>query len=207
MFNTREKKERSLGIKLFLKAARCNSPKCATVRRPTKPGAHGKSRGRSLSEFGEQLKEKQKFQFSYGLRESQIKNLFKKALKSRGVTGARFLSLLEGRLDNVVFRLGLAPSRSVARQLVGHGHIMVDNQRVTIPSYQVKAGEVISIRPQSKEHPVFKALGESLKKYEPPSWLFLDKEKMEGKVISAPKDFDESFDVNMVVDYYSKVVK
>ncbi len=208
MFNTSEKKERSLGTKLFLKAVRCSSPKCATVRRPTKPGLHGQNRrSRAVSEYGQQLREKQKFQFSYGLREAQIRRLFKMALKSPAITGDTFLALLERRLDNVVYRLGLSPARSIARQLVGHGHIMVNNRRVNIPSYQVKPGDVITIRPQSKDNPNFKDLSASLKKYEPPAWLHIDPEKLAGKVVSLPNDFDLPFDVNMVVDYYSKVVK
>jgi small subunit ribosomal protein S4 len=207
MFNTKEKRERSLGTKLFLKGTRCASPKCVSVRRPTRPGAHGADRRRAPSEFGTQLQEKQRFQFSYGLRESQVKRLFKEALKNPSVTGDIFMSFLERRLDNVMFRLGFAPSRSVARQLVGHGHICVNGRRVTIPSYRVNVGDTISIRPESKEMGLFKNLSETLKKYEPPHWLAVDPEKREGKVLSMPKDFDIPFDVGIVVDYYSKVVK
>ena len=203
MFNTKEKQERSLGTKLFLKAARCNSPKCVSVRRPQRPGLHGKSY-KTLSEFGQQLKEKQKIRFTYGIREAQMELVFKKAAKNPGVTGEMIISILERRLDNVVYRLGIAPSRSVGRQLVGHGHILVNGYKVTIPSYQVRVGDTITIRPQSNEHPLLKDLGERLEKYEPPVWLALDAAKLEGKVLSAPKDFEISFDVNMVVDYYSK---
>ncbi|MDD5431304.1 MAG: 30S ribosomal protein S4 [Candidatus Pacebacteria bacterium] len=204
MFNTREKKERSLGVKLFLKASRCNSPKCATIRRPQPPGAHGKARRRGMSEYGQQLKEKQKIRYSYGLRESQMKRIFTEASRNPGVTGETILQLLERRLDNVVFRLGLALSRSVARQLVGHGHIMVNGRRVTIPSFCVKIGDKISIRPQSKENLIFKDLGATMKKYQAPAWLKLDNEKYEGEVVALPKEFEDSFDVNMVVDFYSK---
>jgi len=207
MFNTKEKKERALGVKLLLKPQRCFSPKCVTIRRPTKPGIHGRARTRPLSEFGVQLKEKQKFQWSYGLREAPMRRIFSAALKNPAVTGNMIIILLERRLDNVVFRLGFAPSRSVGRQLVGHGHILVNGRRVDIPSYRVKAGDSIAIRPQSKTNLVFKDLAEALKKYEPPAWLALDKEKLEAKVVSLPKDYDVPFDVNMVVDYYSKVVK
>lgn len=207
MFQTKEKKERSLGVKLFLKPHRCASPKCVTVRRPTRPGVHGKSRRRPLSEFGEQLKEKQKIQFSYGLREAQMRRVFHEALRNPSVTGVMILTLLERRLDNVVYRLGLAPSRSVGRELVSHGHIQVNGRRVDIPSFRVKAGDTISIRPQSKDQAAFKDLSTTLAKYEPPSWLSLDKEKLEGKVVSLPKDFDEAFDLSKVVDYYSKAVK
>lgn len=204
MFDTREKRERSLGTKLFLKAERCNSGKCVTARRPQKPGAHGKSYARALSEFGTQLKEKQKIRFTYGLRENQMRLIVKKATSNPGVTGPLIISLLESRLDNVVYRVGFAASRSVARQLVSHGHIMLNGRKATIPSIQVRTGDVIGIRPQSKDHPLFKDLGEKLKKYEAPVWLAVDADKQEGKVLSAPKDFDIPFDVNLVVDFYSK---
>lgn len=205
MFNTREKKERSLGTKLFLKAERCNSPKCVTIRRPTRPGLHGKARRRGVgSEFASQLREKQKIKFSYGIREDYLEKIFTRAARNPGITGQMIISYLERRLDNVIFRLGLAPSRSVGRHLVGHGHIMVNGQRVDIPSFEVKTGNVVSIRPQSKDHPAFKDLANRLKQYEPPVWLSFDKEKFEGKVLSEPKDYDIPFDVNLVVDYYSK---
>lgn len=204
MFNTKEKKERSLGTHLFLKAGRCLSPKCVIVRRPQRPGQHGGARKRAASEFGQQLREKQKIKFTYGVREAYFNKIFHKAEKSPGVTGEMMISFLERRLDNVVYRLGLAASRSVARQAVGHGHILVNGRKVTIPSYQVRPGDLIAIRPQSKDHPVFKDLKINLEKYQEPSWLSLDKEKQEGTVKSLPKDFEIVFDVNQVVDYYSK---
>jgi len=203
MFDTREKKERSVGVKLFLKAHRCNSPKCVSIRRPSRPGLHGKSY-RSLSEFGLQLKEKQKIRFTYGIRERQMEGIFKKAAKNPGVTGQMVLALLESRLDNVVYRIGLADSRSVARQLVSHGHILVNGRKATTPSRQLKPGESVTIRPQSMDHPLLKDLSEKMKKYEAPVWLSVNPEKMEGKMTTMPKDFDTSFDVNLVVDYYSK---
>ena len=204
MFNTKEKKERSLGVKLFLKPYRCNSPKCVTARRPQRPGLHGKAFRRALSEFGQQLLEKQKIRFTYGVRERQFEKLFNLAAKNPGVTGPMLMVFLERRLDNVVYRLGLAQSRSVARQLVGHGHIFVNGRRVSIPSYQVKIGDMIVVRPQSKDLSVFKGLADFLKNYDAPVWLVIDKEKLEGKVVSDPKDLDIPFDVNMVVDFYSK---
>ena len=207
MFNTREKRERSLGVRLLLKPERCASPKCATVRSPQRPGAHGKDRRRTPSEFGQLLAEKQKFKFTYGLREAQLRHLFERAARHAGVTGTMFVAFLERRLDNVIFRLGFAPSRSVARQLVGHGHFVVNGRKVTIPSYAVKPGDVLAIRPQSNAHPAFRELAARLKEYEPPSWLHIDKEKLEGKVLGAPRDLDVPFDVNMVVDYYSRIVK
>ena len=204
MFDTSEKRERSLGTKLFLKAHRCNSPKCALERREVKPGAHGASRRGKKSEYGEQLNEKQKIRFSYGLRESQIRKIFEAASKKAGITGNVIVQLLERRLDNVVFRLGLAPSRSVARQLISHGHIMVNGKKVTIPSFSVKIGEKITIRPQSKDQLIFKDLSENLLKFVAPLWLNINPEKLEGKIISLPADTEFPFDINMVVDFYSK---
>lgn len=204
MFNTKEKKERSLGVRLFLKADRCNSPKCALVRNPSRPGLHGKARRRALSEVGQQLQEKQKVQYSYGVRETYLRKVFGAASKNPGVTGEMVISTLERRLDNVVYRSGFTPSRSVARQLVGHGHFLVNSKRVDIPSYLVKVGDIIRIRSQSKDYIVFKDLAENLKKIEAPIWLAIDKEKMEVKVDSLPKDYDMPFDINMIVDYYSK---
>ena len=205
MFDTREKKERALGTRLFLKAERCNSQKCATVRRPYRPGLHGKSRRRPLSEYGLQLQEKQKIKFSYGIRESQMRKMFTKSVKSAGTTGKMIITFLEKRLDNVVYRLGFTLSRSVARQMVGHGHFTVNGRKVTIPSYELRVGDVIGIRPQSKNHPLFQELDMVFKKYDPPVWLELDKEKREGKVVSMPKDIEAPFNVNLVVDYYSKI--
>ncbi len=207
MFDTRERKERSLGTRLFLKAHRSSSPKSAMVRRPHRPGLHGKDRRRAPSEYGRQLSEKQKFKFAYGLREAAMRKVFKAASKSPATTGPMIVSLLERRLDNVVYRFGLAPSRSVARQLIGHGHIMLNGRRVTIPSIQVRPKDVITVRVQSKEHPVFKNLNESLKKHQTPTWLTIDPEKWEGIVTSLPKDFDIPFDIALVVDYYSRIVK
>ena len=174
------------------------------VRRPNRPGPHVRAPRRKLSEYGKQLQEKQRIQWSYGLREAQLRRLFREALKNPAVTGDMVFRLLEQRLDNVVFRLGFAPSRSVARQLVGHGHWMVNGRKVTIPSYRVVAGDVITVRPESREHPLLKGIAEALARYEPPQWLSVDGEKQEGKVLSLPQDVESEFDVNMVVDYYSK---
>ena len=204
MFNTKEKKERALGVRLMLKPFRSASGKSAMARRPYPPGQHGKNRRSALSEVGTQLKEKQKIRFSYGVSEAALKALFKKAVRNTGVTGQVVVSLLERRLDNVVFRLGFAPSRSVARQLVNHGHIMVNGKKTNIPSYDVKMKNVISIRPESKGHALFKDLAENLKRMNVPVWLKLDLEKIQGEIVGAPKDVETPFDVNLVVDYYSK---
>lgn len=204
MFNTREKRERSLGTKLFLKAYRCSSAKCATVRRQTRPGAHGASRRGKKSEYGQQLDEKQKMRFTYGLRESQMRRVFEIASKKEGVIGDIIVQLLERRLDNVIFRLGLAPSRSVARQAINHGHILVNDKRVRASSYSAKIGDKFSIRQQSKDYSMFKELSDILKKHNAPTWLLLDAEKIEGKMVALPVDIDLTFNVNMIVDFYSK---
>jgi len=206
MFPTKEKRERSLGTRLFLKPHRCNSPKCALSRNPQKPGPHGSSFRRAGSEFSQQLKEKQKLQFSYGMRERQMRNVFLKALKMHGVTGTAMVRALESRLDNVVFRLGFAPSRSVARQLVGHGHIFVNKKRVSIPSYAVKMGDSISLKPGIAGKGQLKDVHETIKKYDAPAWLTLDKEKLEGRISGLPDVSGMSFDIHLVVDFYSKTV-
>jgi len=194
----KEKKERALGEKLFLKGIRCNSPKCAMVRRPYRPGMHGKRRHGALSEFGQQLLEKQRIKISYGLKESQIARIFKEA-SPRQIIGA-----LERRLDNTVFRLGVAPSRITARQYISHGHFLVNNKKVTIPSFLVKVGDIISIKSASKNLLIFKELSNTIKKHNPPEWLEVDGEKIEGKIKSLPSDAELTFNINLVVDYYSR---
>ena len=204
MFNTKEKRERSLGVKLFLKGDRCNSVKCAMMRRPYRPGAHGKRRSGAPSEFKQQLQEKQKIKATYGLREAQMERIVYEAAKNPGITGPMIINFLEMRLDNIVYRLGFVPSRSIGRQMTGHGHFLVNGKKVTIPSYRAKIGDVVTIRPQSKDHIVFKDLSLNMKKIESPVWLYLDKEKIEGKIVSLPKDVETFFDINLVIDYYSK---
>ena len=203
MLHLKEKKERSLGVKLFLKGERCNSPKCALTRRPYRPGIHGKRR-RVVSEYGHQLSEKQKIKFSYGLNERQLRTIFQKALKKPGAIKDFIVKALETRLDSTIFRLGIASSKRIARQMVSHGHILVNGKRVSAPSYKVLVGDVICIRPQSKEMSMFKDLKNSLKNYQVPTWLALDQEKIEGKILAFPSEVDSAFDINLVVDYYSK---
>lgn len=204
MKSVKEKKERALGVKLFLKGDRCNSPKCALTRRPSRPGVHGKSRRRNSSEYGRQLSEKQKIKFSYGLNERQIKTIFHKALKKTGNIKDFILKELEGRSDNVVSRLGLASSRRIARQLVSHGHIFINGKKISTPSYKVKVGDLITIRPQSKDLTIFKEIQNNLKNYQTPVWLALDKEKIEGRVLAFPSEVEGLFDINLVIDYYSR---
>lgn len=198
-----EKKERALGVKLFLKAERCASGKCASVKRPYKPGPHTKS-FRKVSEFGKQLSEKQKVRFSYLLTEKQMRAYFEEANRSKEPTREAFMRLLESRLDNFIFRAGLVGSRRVAKQVIGHGHIMLNGRKATIPSISVKPGYRISIRPESVDHPVFKELDARFKNFEAPTWIKLDKEKKVADVASYPKGVDMSFDMDQVVNYYLK---
>ena len=198
-----EKKERALGIRLFLKAHRCSSGKCACVKRPGKPGVHPRS-FRKVSEFGKQLTEKQKVRFSYMIAERQLKKYFKIADASREPTHEVMLKMLESRLDNFVSRAGIADSRRIARQIVSHGHIMVNGRKVTIPSRTIKVGDRISIRPESADMAIFKEIDQKFKNFEAPSWIKLDKAKKAAEMASSPKDVDAPFDFDLVVNYYLK---
>jgi len=203
----KEKIERSLGQKLGLKAERGTSPKSATLRKPYKPGQHGPGRKRrmgSFSDYSLQLKEKQKIKFTYGLKEKQLKEIFRKAINSRMGTREKLIDLLERKLDNVVFRLGIAPSRPVARKIIIDGHITVNHKKINYPHYQVKVQDIIGLSPASKEKGLFGKLPEILKKHDSPVWLTLDPEKIEGKVSSQPTDVDLPFDYNSIVEFYSK---
>lgn len=204
MIGAKEKKERALGTKLFLKAFRSGTSKSATVRKPYPPGPHGQSRRKALSEFGLQLAEKQKISLTYGLREAQMRRVFETASRKKEAITDTIVSLLERRLDNVVYRLGFAPSRIMARQMVSHGHFSVNKRKVTIPSYRIKVGDVITFKKSSLTSLLFKDLSDNIKKYEAPAWLELNKEKLEGKVKSLPQGVEIPFDINLVVDYYSR---
>jgi len=198
MHNVKEKKERALGTKLFLKAERCSSPKCAMVRKPYRPGVHGSKR-HSVSEYGKQLQEKQKIQITYGLSNRQMRNLFRKF-------GTSMISVLERRLDRVVFLLGFARSGRVARQLISHGHILVNSRKVTIPSYSVKIGDVISIRPESRSIKIFEDMPLRLGQFKTPEWLKADKEEFKGECVGKPHMEETSFpfDINLVGQFYSR---
>jgi small subunit ribosomal protein S4 len=198
-----EKRERRLGTKLYIRGDRSDSPKRALVRKPYPPGQHGK-RFHKTSEFGNQLQEKQKVKFSYGLTDKQLKRVFKGAASKPDSTIELVAQMLECRLDNVVMRLGFVQSRSIARQVVSHGHFLVNNKKVTTPSYQTKVGDVVSISKSALNNPMFRELKDTLKNYSSPSWLSIDKEKMEGKIESFPSGVDFPFNINLVVDYYSK---
>lgn len=196
---------RRAGEKLFLKGDRCFTPKCAITRRNYPPGAHGPKGGPRLSAFGEQLRAKQSAKRSYRLAEKQFANYFEKAFDQEGDTGEILTGMLETRLDNVIYRLGWAKSRNQSRQLVNHGHILVNGHKVNIPSYQVSIGEVIGIREGSKQVPVFKALTTNAPA-NLPSWLSFDKAKLEGKILSRPaaEDLKGKIDAKMIVEFYSR---
>lgn len=183
----------------------CGRLNCAFKRKPYPPGIHGKSRRRGLSEFGTQLQEKQKLKLSYGLRERQFKNYLFSAIKQKTMnTAEAVFYYLEYRLDNVVFRMGLASTRSSARQMINHGHILVNGKKVTIPSYRVKIGDEINIRNESKTKGVFKDLLSALKKYDAPTWISLDKEKIVGRIVSLPQseNLKSVYNINAIVEYY-----
>ena len=197
---------RRIGEKLFLKGDRCSTPKCAMVKRNYAPGFHGPKGHKRLSDYGLQLQEKQKAKKYYGLLEKQFRLTYAKASKKQGDAGKNFLRLLEMRLDNVIFRLGWASSRSQARQLVTHGHFTVNDRKTDIPSFSVKLGQVIKIRKSSKSNRFFKNLDEKLKKAERPSWLNLDTKDLSAKALHEPKDTDlpQNINVQMIIEYYSK---
>ena len=194
------------GIKLFLKGDRCYSAKCAITKRHTPPGQHGQSRAKKPSEYGLQLREKQKCRRAYGVLESQFRKYYDMAANMRGVTGDNMLSLLERRLDNVAFRLGFGNSRAMARQLVTHGHILVDGKKVDIPSDLVKPGQVISVRSKSRDMQHLKELREQGSKNTIPKWLELDAENLSGKVMALPQrdDIDLTLEEHLIVEFYSR---
>jgi len=194
------------GTKLFLKGDRCYGAKCAVVKRHTPPGQHGQARTKKQSEYGVQLREKQKCRRAYGVLESQFRQYFEMASNMRGVTGENMLVLLERRLDNVVYRLGFGESRPMSRQLVLHGHIRVNGKKVDIPSYLIKVGDVITVREASRDVPVFKAVREQGAGKTVPKWLEMDAENLTGKVIALPQrdDIDLTIEEHLIVEFYSR---
>jgi small subunit ribosomal protein S4 len=192
------------GMKLYLKGEKCYTEKCPVHKRPVPPGMHGQGR-RKLSEFGVRLREKQKLRRIYGVYETQFKTYFQQAAKTKGVTGVRLLQLLEGRLDNVVYRLGFATARKEARQMVRHGHIAVNGRKVSIPSYQVRVGDVIGPTGRGKDHPRVKELAATgLRTL--PSWLEFSTERVEGRVLAMParEEIDVPVQEQLIVEYYSR---
>lgn len=191
------------GQKLFLKGERCYSVKCAMEKRSYAPGQHGQSR-KKISEYGVQLREKQKAKRFYGLQETQFRNLFDKAAKKKGITGENLLVMLETRMDNVVFRLGFASSRKEARQLVTHGHFTVNGKKLNIPSAMLSTGDVVKVKEKSTNSPKFKEIKDMA--ISVPSWVTVDVEKLEGKIVALPRreDIDTPIEEHLIVELYSK---
>jgi small subunit ribosomal protein S4 len=194
------------GEKLFLKGDRCYSEKCAVERRPFPPGAHGQGRRQKPSEYGIQLREKQKTKRIYGLLERQFRNYFKKADRQPGVTGENLLILLERRMDNVVFRMGFGGSRKEARQLVNHGHFTVNGKKATIPSMLLKPGDVIQVRDTSKDSPKFQEIKDQAAYRTPPEWLTVDADNLTGSVLAYPnrEQIDTAVNEQLIVELYSR---
>ena len=193
------------GVKLFLKGTRCMTEKCAIERRSYPPGQHGQGRQR-VSEYSAQLREKQKLKRIYGLQERQFRNVFGKAERRKGITGEHLLKLLESRLDNVVYRLGFAASRKQARQLVSHGHIILNGRKTDVPAYLVKPEDVIEIRERSRQIPAVLSALEAVDGRGMPAWLSLDRDTFKGTVQGVPTKEEIALPVNeqMVVELYSR---
>ena len=193
------------GLKLFLKGERCYTDKCGIQRRAYAPGQHGQGR-KKMSEFGMQLREKQKCRRYYGVLESQFEKYFEMANKKAGVTGENLLTILESRLDNVVYRLGFGTSRPEARQLVTHGHFTINGKKVDIPSYLVKPGEVITVKEASRGSEKIKAVLEATASKAIPKWLDLDRNTLSAKVVALAdrEDIDLPLEEHLIVELYSK---
>jgi small subunit ribosomal protein S4 len=197
------------GEKLFLKGARCLSPKCALERREYPPGQHGRGarfRRRRASDYSHQLREKQKARRVYGVLERQFRRYYSLAQRRPGLTGANLLIALESRLDNVIYRLGFAESRAQARQLVSHGHFDLNGRRTNIPSALVRPGDTLSVRKESRRKPYFKAAEQLLDDGRVPRWLSLDVAGLSGQVLQLParEDIDASLKEQLIVEYYSR---
>jgi small subunit ribosomal protein S4 len=195
------------GQKLFLKGERCYSGKCGVSRKSYAPGQHGQQSGRKkLSEYGLQLRAKQSTRRCYGILENQFKHYYELAEKKEGKTGEVLLALLESRLDNVIYRLGFANSRAEARQLVVHGHFLLNSKRVNIPSYLTKPGDIITVKEKSKTSPKIKSIIEINASHPVPKWLEVNREILEGKIISVPtrEDIDLAVEETLIVELYSK---
>ena len=193
------------GCKLYLKGERCTNGKCAFDHRSTAPGQHGAAR-KKVGEYGKQLREKQKARRYYGVLEGQFKHYYEMAEKMEGITGANLIGLLERRLDNVVFRMGMAASRKEARQLVLHAHFTLNGKKVNIPSILVKAGDVIAVKETSKESVKIKALAEQMATTTTPKWLANDAANLLTKVVALPTREDVDFEIEeqLIVELYSK---
>lgn len=196
---------RRAGVKLFLKGERCYTPRCAVDKRRKPPGTQTLRRRRT-SDWGVQLREKQKARQIYGVMEKQFRKYFEEAQRRPGMTGLHLLQLLEERLDNVAYRLNFADSRSQARQLVRHGHIMVNGRKVDIPSYRVRVDDVVGWKESSRDTGIYALMTEDIPRRPLPTWLSLDVEHMAGRVVSAPEpdEIDTGIDVRLVVEHYSR---
>jgi small subunit ribosomal protein S4 len=196
------------GTKLFLKGERCLSPKCAIERRNSPPGMHGKKAvfKRKMSDYGMQLREKQKARRVYGVMERQFRRYFKEASRRKGMTGTQLLSILESRLDNVVYRLGFADSRSQARQLVRHGHFDLNGRKTDVPSANVRPGDVITVHSSSRTATYFKDRSQIMQSTRVPQWLSIDLAAMGGKMLSIParEDIEIPLNEQLIVEYYSR---
>lgn len=194
------------GTKLFLKGQRCYTEKCGFDKRSYAPGQHGKGQRTKLSNYGLQLREKQKVKKIYGILERQFRKYFQTASRSKGVTGSKLLELLERRLDNVVFRACFASSRPEARQIVMHGHVLVNGRKVDIPSYSVKTGDIVVIKPKEKTVKRIKDSVEKLKDRGYPAWIEVDKENLKTKIAKLPGRSDTAADIKeqLIVELYSK---
>jgi len=194
------------GEKLFLKGEKCFTDKCAIERRSYAPGQHGQKSGSRLSDYGKQLREKQKLRRTYGLLERQFRKTYYEAARSKGVTGERLLQLLETRLDNVAYRMGFGASRTEARQVVRHNAILVNGKRVNIPSYQVRPGDLIEVREKSKAQLRIKAAAEAAESRKIPQWMEVDTKALKGTFRSLPARADLPSTVNesMIIELYSK---
>ena len=193
------------GCKLYLKGERCTNGKCAFDHRSTAPGQHGAAR-KKVGEYGKHLREKQKARRYYGVLEGQFRHYYELADKMEGMTGTNLLILLESRLDNVVYRMGMAASRKEARQLVLHSHFTLNGKKVSTPSILVKVGDVIAVKESSKESVKIKALGEAMATAQAPKWLENDAANLATKVVALPQreDIDFEFEEQLIVEYYSK---
>ncbi|HEX7181863.1 MAG TPA: 30S ribosomal protein S4 [Thermoanaerobaculia bacterium] len=193
-------------MKLFLKGDRCFKEKCAVERRNFPPGQHGTRRGRRTLGYGLQLREKQKVKRIYGVLEKQFRNYFEEADRRKGITGENLLVMLERRLDNVVYSLGFASSRAQARQLVRHGHVVVDGRKITIPSYQVKAGQAVTVKDASRQNPFVRSSVETARGRGVPEWLELDAENVSGRMLRLPtrEDIKLPIQEQLIVELYSR---
>jgi small subunit ribosomal protein S4 len=200
---------RRAGAKLLLKGERCFSANCSFIKKPYAPGTKAGGRPKGLSEYGKQLKEKQKLRNIYGLREAQFSKYVKTVLGNRNKTenpAALVVQVLEDRLDNVVFRLGFAPSRTLSRQLVNHNHFTVNGKRVDIPSFKTKKGDIIAVKASSVDTAYFKNILTSLKKYKTPTWLKLDADKLEGEILGEAimEEVALPVEISSIFEYYSR---